>query len=249
MHLEIFPMRGARFAIPPYDPMLDPVKSGAYEPYVLDAFTEAVRPGMTVADIGANVGIFAVLAAQRGARVVAVDPSPVNCKIVSLNAMLNSVRSKIAIYPAAISDRMEMATFPRIAGSNKIVRPHDIDFASADGIDVCLALPLDTVLPEGADIVKIDVEGREYACLAGSKALDRKPVVFTEYSPDFIRNGSGVEGAAYLRLFFDRGYAATILHRDMTRENCGQDVERMHARWREYTSRNVTHLDLMLRTH
>jgi hypothetical protein len=45
-----------------------------YEPDSWGAFLDHVRPGDTLVDVGANLGVYAIAAAKRGARVVAVEP-------------------------------------------------------------------------------------------------------------------------------------------------------------------------------
>jgi FkbM family methyltransferase len=243
--LTICPVQGAKIAVPSGDWMLRGLEEGReYEPYVLQAFLEKVT-GHNVLDIGANVGIFTVLAARTAKSVIAVEPSPENAKTIAANVALNGL-GNVTIFPAAISDKFEMATFLAEPSSNKVVRPMDIRHDTLSKVDVAMAVPVDALIDRKIDVVKIDVEGREHACLKGADRLfSMRPAVFTEYSPNFIKDGCGVAGSDYLGLFFSRGYAATILHRDMTRE--AADAALIHSRWQEYMSRQVTHLDLMMR--
>src|SRR5437773_12126280 len=43
-------------------------------------FCDAIFPGSVVLDVGANIGIYTLLAAKRGARLCAVEADPVNLK-------------------------------------------------------------------------------------------------------------------------------------------------------------------------
>jgi FkbM family methyltransferase len=216
-----------------------------YELYVLSPFLEAVEARHTLLDVGANIGIYSVVASPHVKRVIALDASPQNVKLIIANAKINNI-SNLTAYPVAVSDQIALATFDCQESTNKVMFPREINTSTIGDIDVALALPIDVLLPNlRVDVLKIDVEGREYAALNGAlRILDQKPIVFSEYSPDFIKFGCGVEGAAYLGLYFSRGYSATILHRNMTREDVGQNPDLIQERWQRYMSENVTHLDL-----
>jgi FkbM family methyltransferase len=244
--LTIYPMRDLQIAVPPNDSMFDCITKGwDFEPQLLNAFLEAVRSGHRVLDIGANIGILTLFAAQKGAKVVAIEASSDNALILAANVALNNLDG-VTVYPVAVSDKFEMATFRRLGNTNMVLRPLPLTVQTVDEFGAAMALPLDTILNgEKFDVVKIDVEGREFACLAHSTLLDQKPIVFTEYSPLFIKDGCGVDGIEYLDLFFRRGYEATILHRDMSRETTS-DPAALNERWCSYMERGNTHLDLMM---
>ena len=247
--MQTFNFRGCKLAIPEQDWMLqDIVHTGDYEPYVMETFLKEIKQNSTVLDLGANVGAFTVVAAKVAMHVIAVEAAPENAKIVAANVALNGL-ANVEVVPAAVSDRLGMATFQRYAGTNKIMKPIGITAETLDQVEVTAAIPVDMIIGNHTiDVVKIDVEGMEYRALApAKKLLKMRPVVLTEYSPKFIEEGSGVPGEQYLRLFFNSGYEAVILHRDMRKEEVGQDVEIIHRRWQDYMARNITHLDLMMK--
>jgi FkbM family methyltransferase len=246
--IRIHECAGFRIAIPEGDRLQGSiVVEGTYEPYLLEPFRE-MCVGKRVLDIGANVGVFTVAAGLvTKERVIALDASPENAKLIAVNAALNGL-DNVLVLPVAVSDRMEMATFLHCQETNKVIHPLELTIETLPIVDVVLALPLDDVVPSPVDIVKIDIEGREYRALLGAdQILAAHPVMFVEFSPNFIRDGSGVEYPALLALFFDRGYRATILHRDMTREEVGQSSSRLFDAWTAYMQKGATHLDLMFR--
>jgi hypothetical protein len=100
----------------------------------------------------------------------------------------------------------------------------------------------------------MDIEGMEYRAAVGARAFfqEQKPIVFLEYSPEFQKIGSGVEGADLLRLFLDLGYTVEMLHRSQPREavrelDAGAVIERVNGAWRRHVAEDRgTHLDLCL---
>jgi FkbM family methyltransferase len=150
-------------------------------------FRAFCRPGDDFVDVGANIGVTAVLAARAVApgRVVAVEPVPLTFSYLEHNiaaAGLTQVSCR----------RMAVASAP---GEVSLVSRPGFGFAAyvghAEGLagyadHPAPALPLDQlVADEGLEhlrFVKIDVEGYELEVLRGATAvLDRhRPVVFLE---------------------------------------------------------------------
>jgi FkbM family methyltransferase len=232
--------------VPADDSMLQPLlMRGEYESHVVPAFLERITGESVVLDIGANIGVYTVAAARVAKRVIAIEVSNENAKIIAANLNLNGL-SNAVVWPVAVPDRVEMATFLLSGGSNKFVRaPLPINVETLDKVGVAMAVPLDKLLDEPVDVVKIDIEGREYAALKGAtRLLNHRPVFFIEFSPVYIHVGCGVSHDKLLTLFYERGYQATILHRG-GREFIGQNTERLMQAYSEDMSRKITHLDLM----
>jgi FkbM family methyltransferase len=237
-----------KLAVPPGDWMLQEIiATRQYEPYVMAAFMSSIGPESHVVDMGANIGAFTICAATKAKSVLAIEASADNAKIIALNATLNQF-TNISILPVALSDSLGIRTFGKCVDSNKIVRPLEISVDSIDEVDVVVGIPTSDILKDREiDVVKIDVEGSEYLVLKDADCVfEKKPVFFTEYSPDFVAEACGVQGEDYLDLFFRRGYEAVILHRDMSRERAGRDAALIRERWRSYMARQITHLDLMM---
>lgn len=234
-------------AVPADDGMFgDIVTSAQYEPYVMAPILEASR-GKRVLDVGANIGIFTIGCAKVATSVIAIEASVSNAKILFCNIALNNI-SNVTVYPVAASDQQGLATFRSEVASNKVLHPLAITPENIDDVEIIYATTLDHLLGDTPiDVIKIDIEGREYAALQGAnKLLHQRPVMFLEYSPNFMMHGCGVEPGAFFQPLFEVGYQVTILHRDMSLEDCGQDIGHINNVWNNYIERGISHLDLRL---
>jgi FkbM family methyltransferase len=143
-----------------------------------------VRAGDCVWDIGANVGLYTELFADRvGTRgvVCAIEPSP-ECQ-----KRLEGVREKVGgdrvrVVPAAFSDRDGEATLSLDSGPTGHTNQ-----LSADGRGVTVrTMRGDTLLADGArapNVMKVDVEGFEGDVLDGMTVTLKRPelrAVFVE---------------------------------------------------------------------
>src|SRR6266704_3149402 len=82
--VHLFTWRGCVFRVPD---AVQPPKAGS----LFFCQNLAVRPGRLVLEIGAGLGLAAVLAAKAGAGVVATDILPEAVGVISMNAILNGV--------------------------------------------------------------------------------------------------------------------------------------------------------------
>lgn len=92
---------------------------GTTEPEVQAALDMLLRPGMTVYDIGANVGFHAISAARRigpDAKVVCFEPLPSNAKQIEYNAASNKF-TNIQVVTAALGSSEGEAAFWTSGGS------------------------------------------------------------------------------------------------------------------------------------
>lgn len=72
--------RGLRLALNPHDPVVSGALTfGLYETGEVRFFERILRPGLTVVDVGANIGLYTALAARAvgpAGRVIALEPEP-----------------------------------------------------------------------------------------------------------------------------------------------------------------------------
>ena len=118
-----------------------------------------LRPGDLFLDIGANIGVYSVYAAECGADVISVEPVPQNAKRVRENLDLNGYRGEVV--QKALSDQ---------PGSVHVTADEDSynHLVDEGGIEVT-ASTLDALLGDRSAVAKIDVEGAEELVLAGGR--------------------------------------------------------------------------------
>ncbi len=79
------------------------------EPALFDFLARTIRPGDIVLDVGAFVGVYAVLAARwsgPGGRVVAFEPTPSSAALARRHLAYNGLGpDRVSIIEAAVSDR------------------------------------------------------------------------------------------------------------------------------------------------
>jgi FkbM family methyltransferase len=90
---------------------------GYYEFRLARLFRALVKPGSVVADVGAHIGQYTLIAAERGAHVHAFEPNPQNLARLRRNLDLNHL-SKVALNPVAVSDSPGESIFQLPAPGN-----------------------------------------------------------------------------------------------------------------------------------
>ncbi len=74
------------------------------EPETIE-WIESFSAGATLFDIGANIGLYSLLAAKKGLAVVAFEPESQNFAVMNANVFLNSQAHRVTALNLALSDR------------------------------------------------------------------------------------------------------------------------------------------------
>lgn len=177
--------------------------------FQLELFVDAIRPGATVVDCGAHIGLHTLLAARAagpGGRVIAVEPAPPCARALRANVLANGFGDRVEVVEAAATREagpVHLHLHPWLDRSGVLAEGDRSDA----GIDVA-GVPLDEVIDDGGfDVAKIDVEGAEALALAGlERALGRSrgAVVFLECHPARLRY-LGTSPGPWLRDLAARG--------------------------------------------
>jgi FkbM family methyltransferase len=156
---------------------------GEYSEGEMELFSRILRPGMSVVDAGANIGVHTICFAKAvGAdgQVLAFEPQRILYQILCANLALNSLANVVAVNAGVGAE----------VGTNRLPR---IDYARGGnfgGVVLGKAklgeeVPVKTLDSSGlksCDLIKIDVEGMEQAVLEGAKTLleQHKPLLYVE---------------------------------------------------------------------
>ena len=163
-----------------------------YEPETTGLFLSLARRAGVVVDVGANTGLYSLLAGRANdcCRIMAVEPVARVRELLERNLELNGLSQRSVVVPGAAS---------RAHGRQQLHVPHDAVPTSAslnaegfrgykgDLVDVPVRA-LDDLCAEyeRIDLLKIDVEGFEHHVLEGAtNVLERAaPTIIVECNPD-----------------------------------------------------------------
>lgn len=135
-----------------------------YEPEVWHELLASAQAGDVVADVGANVGLYAVALARRvgpAGRVIAYEPDAANAALLWRNVALNGVEGVVEVREIAVG--REPGELPFLSDRQQ----SRLDPAGASRVRV---VTLDDQF-ERLALLKIDVEGLECDVLEGARAL------------------------------------------------------------------------------
>jgi len=153
-----------------------------------------LRPTDTVADVGANIGIYSLLAARAvpQGRVLAFEPNPITAERMLTNLRLNGL-DNVRLRASAVGSRAGSATLTARLGPGDHIA---LDRSSeVETITVPLTT-LDAAVERAAPVslIKIDVEGFELEVLRGATDLlgrDDPPAWIIEVNGLSERYGAG----------------------------------------------------------
>jgi FkbM family methyltransferase len=189
-------------------------------------FAAHLRPGMSVLDLGGNIGLYSMLARSvvgpQGC-VVAFEPYPRSAALIRASAEANGF-TNVSVVQAAVSDcdsRGKLYLSPDGWTEHSLLdlqhgRPAedgftlDVDFMTVDSALTRLGHDF------RVDMMKIDIEGGEWPVVRGMlKVLERNPklTIMTEFWP----NGFARAGAS-ARRYLDFLHAAGFSFRNMNAE-------------------------------
>jgi len=182
---------------------------------------EALRPSMTVLDLGANIGYYTLLIARRlqgSGRVYAFEPEAFNFRLLRANVLANGYENVILLRHA-VSD---------IDGGIKLFRggnsgEHSLcyDNISRHAGSECVSVTtLDSFAKNigRVDMVKMDIQGAEGRAIRGGEKLLTKhhPIMFFELAPHLLRN-AGDDPRDIIELLESWGYVLNTINESQHR--------------------------------
>ncbi len=170
-----------------------------------------IERGSIVVDIGAHIGAYSILAAKKGAKVIAYEADSDNYRFLVKNLRKNSLTSVIA-RNKAVSSKNGTITFyvnKKGTGLNSIHA-----YSSGLGKSEVASVDLHKVLTENKldkiDVLKIDTEGAEYSILLNARREDlrRIKLMVFEYH-DYIDHGH--KCAELKKMLRDNGFSVRTI--------------------------------------
>ncbi len=171
---------GSRLYAPAWSRMAGLVAAaGLTEPDDARFALDFLRQGDLFVDVGANIGFYSVLAARRGARVKAFEPTPDARAVCQGNARLNGVEGAVSVREAACGSVSGTAGFTIGLDIQNHLAPDD---PSAVAIEMTTLDQEITDAVTGQLMLKVDAEGHDAEVLAGAGELISRyrPVILVE---------------------------------------------------------------------
>lgn len=177
-----------------------------------EVFLSYLQEGMTVMDIGANVGVYALRFARKvgpNGKVYAFEPVPEIFTRLQENITLNNTSNIIPV-PIALSDRSGKAKMSVAEGLSSLFHHLTNQF-----VEVRL-MTLDEFISEHqidrVDAIKLDVEGAELQVIRGADQTIRhfKPVMMVEINATTLKS-SGTTPEELFQTIVNYGYKGHVI--------------------------------------
>lgn len=182
-----------------------------YEPDIRGNFLRHVRPGDSVIDVGANIGLHTLLLAHlvgpQGS-VTAFEPDPQSGSYLLKNLRRNGLRD-VEVYSTALSDQAGHARLfvdSLTARTTSLVETHTAPRDNEERMHYNVALArLDDLDVDRLDFIKVDIEGAEMAFLRGAvETLSRlRPKLLIEVRDEYLADAEKLLRAAGYSQFVD----------------------------------------------
>jgi FkbM family methyltransferase len=181
------------------------LETGSYEPRLAEMCLRHLDPERDVIDVGANVGFYTVLLAQRlvNRRVLAIEPSENALARLRSNISRNSVDDSVVVFSGVAADRAGTARLRSVTGREEysslgvMAHPRIVGEAYEEFTVPCETI--DALVAEyglAPGFVKLDVEGMEHVVLSGMHGVlaTMRPIILIEVLDPLLRqNGSSAQ--------------------------------------------------------
>lgn len=191
--------RGDRMYVDTRDIMITPgiLCWGSWEPETTHTFERLLRPGMSWADVGANIGYFTIighrLVREGGGKTFAFEANPATFEILADNVRLNWFFDHVECEQQAAyfeKTKLKFGAPRKYAVNASISEANSGDWKRVnDEVDTfeVQAISLDEYFADThLDFIKIDVEGAESYVLRGARKLvtrNQDIKILIEWSP------------------------------------------------------------------
>ena len=193
------------------------LKDKHYEPIFVEVVKKYVDPQKDVLDVGANVGLFAILFSKiisSNNRVLAIEPAPLALDYLRRNIERNCPSQSIIVFEGIATNEESIFRLNTIQGMEEysslgnIVHP-SVQGRSYESIEV-KSSTIDNLVTEfnlNPGFIKIDTEGAEYLVVSGAinTLMKYRPVILSELS-DTLLSSFGDTSEKVIKLLQINGY-------------------------------------------
>jgi len=188
---------------------------GTYEPKLVQVLLNYLERDGDFIDVGANVGFFSVLAAQKiNGRVLAIEPTPAALARLKTNIGINDLSERIIVYEGAASDDEGEISINVISGKEEYSSLGSLIHPSIQGSDFeqinVKKQRIDNLVDQfnlRPKFIKVDVEGAESLAFKGAlnTLMKHRPIVLSELSNSLLQN-FGTSSSQIVKMFEGLGY-------------------------------------------
>ena len=195
------------------------VRSGSldYERLQAKLINNALKPSMTVLDIGANIGYYTLMIArglQGSGQVYSFEPEPFNFRLLAANVKTNGYTNITLVRKAVCEVDGEVSIFKDVDhyGAHSLWSNNITHLSSVERVS---AITLDSFSEnvERVDLIKMDIQGAEGGAIRGGERLlsEQHPILFFEISPCLLRH-AGDDLQSIVDLLQSWGYELSVIN-------------------------------------
>jgi FkbM family methyltransferase len=203
----------------------------AEEPLMI-SWVKAMKPNDVVLDIGANVGMYTVLIADKVETVYACELDSLNVSILKENLYLNDLLEKVIIIPVACGSKAKVVdvkfrslsygdALQLIAGGDE-TQTFGSHPDTTGYVAPVLQVSLDELFNDAKlmmpNKIKIDVDGNELTVLAGTSNL------LTEATEIYFEDGMTPSCDTFMDFLLENGFKETSKEKQFAKSDKGHLV-------------------------
>lgn len=162
-----------RFAVHPEDWFLYELQKSNWQEWEISIINPCTKKGMNYLDIGSHVGVLAIIAAQNGSKVIALEPDLLSLTSLTANVIQNSVEDRVTVLSLALTNFTGMIPFGTLndrGASTASVSSQNLTSRSLVGTINPIHLR-ELIGRDWVGLIKIDIEGEEWSIINQSDAL------------------------------------------------------------------------------